>query len=166
MPHVYVSIGSNIEREKNIRAAIDALRRRFGPVTFSAVYESKAEGFDGDDFYNLVAAFDTNKSLVALRATLLDIERAQGRVRTRERYGPRTLDLDILLYGEAVRRDNGFDVPRREITEHAYILGPLAELAPHTRHPETGQRFIDLWEKHARKASLRRVVLDVHAHDR
>ncbi|MFL6652165.1 MAG: 2-amino-4-hydroxy-6-hydroxymethyldihydropteridine diphosphokinase [Sulfurifustaceae bacterium] len=145
MPRVYVSIGSNIDRVENIRGAIRELRARFGAVAHSAVYESPADGFDGENFYNLVAAFDADEPIEKVRAALNDIEAAHGRVRTADRFGPRTLDVDILLYGDLVRHDDRFDIPRGEITECAYVLRPLAELAPEARHPETGARFTELW---------------------
>lgn len=160
MPRVYVSIGSNIDRVANIRGAMHALRARFGKIAHSTVYESPAEGFDGENFYNLVAGFDTVESVEAVRAVLSEIEAAQGRVRTANRYSARTLDVDILLYGDLVRHDERFDIPRREITEYAYVLRPLAELAPETRHPETGMRLTDLWRACALKQTLWTVTPD------
>ena len=161
MPRVYVSVGSNIEREKNVRGAVNALTARFGTVATSPVYRSKAEGFDGEDFYNFVAGFDTDETLERLRETLSRIEAAHGRRRTAERYAPRTLDIDILLYGDCIKHDDGFDIPRREIAEHSYVLRPLAEIAPDARHPETGERFIDLWRRWPEKETLQTVALDL-----
>jgi 2-amino-4-hydroxy-6-hydroxymethyldihydropteridine diphosphokinase len=161
MPRVYVSIGSNVEREKNIRGAIRALQQRYVDVALSSVYQSKAEGFDGDDFYNLVAAFTTDASLEVLRDTLAEIETAHGRTRNGPRYGARTLDIDILLYGEAIRRDGGFDIPREEITRCAYVLQPLAELAPAQTHPESGTPFADLWRRFRKDAEVRKVTLEL-----
>lgn len=155
MPRVYVSIGSNTEREKNIRGALRALKTGFANVATSPVYETQAEGFDGDDFYNLVAAFDTAEPIERVRERLTEIEAAHGRARVGPRYAPRTLDIDILLYGDLVRHDDRFDVPRREILLHAYVLGPLAELAPGLAHPETGERFADLWRRFNGKNTLR-----------
>lgn len=163
MPRVYVSIGSNVQREKNIRAAVRALREHFGAVATSPVYESAAEGFDGDDFYNLVAAFDGGLPLATVCERLAAIEAAHGRVRSGARFGPRTLDLDVLLYGDLIRHDERFDIPRRDITVYAHVLRPLAELAPDLGHPETGERLIDLWRGFAGKNALRRVQLDLDA---
>jgi len=159
MPRIYVSIGSNIEREKNIRGAIRALKTRFASVTASPVYRTEAEGFDGDDFYNLVAAFDTDEPLERVRDALAEIEAAHGRVRPGPRYAPRTLDIDILLYGDLIRHDGQFDIPRPEIVRHAHVLGPLAMLAPAARHPETGERFADLWRRLGQTNALREVAL-------
>jgi 2-amino-4-hydroxy-6-hydroxymethyldihydropteridine diphosphokinase len=160
MPRVYVSIGSNIDREKNIRGAVRALRQRYGVLTCSRVYETPAEGFDGDAFYNLVAGFDTDESVEQVQRTLADIETAHGRTRQSPRFGPRTLDLDLLVYGDRVRHDSGFDLPRDEIEKYAFVLGPLAEIAPDLRHPKTGARIGEMWKKFSGARTLRPVDLN------
>jgi len=144
---VYVSIGSNIEREKNVRAAVAALRDRFGTVQLSRVYQNRPIGFDGDDFYNLVAGFDTGESPETVAAALHAIEQDQGRTRGPSRFSPRTLDLDLLLYDDLIRDDKTLRLPRSEIREYACVLRPLAELAPDTRHPETGETFTQMWAR-------------------
>lgn len=146
MTRVYVSLGSNIDREQNIRGAVRALKQHYGQLALSRVYETPAEGFDGDAFYNLVAGFDTGETMEQVRQALAAIEAAHGRTRNGPRSGPRTLDLDLLLYGDLVRHDGGFDIPRGEIVKHAFVLGPLAEIAPELRHPETGETMARLWE--------------------
>ena len=161
MPRVYVSIGSNIERDKNIRAAVRALRSAFPDLRTSSVYESKAEGFDGDDFYNLVAAFESDASLEQVCEILTAVEAAQGRERVGPRFGPRTLDIDVLLYGELVRHDEKFDIPRRDILAYAHVLGPLAELAPDLRHPEAGKHVRELWRLFERQGELRKVAVNL-----
>ncbi len=161
MPSVYVSIGSNIDREQNIRGAVRALRQRYGTLTLSRVYETPAEGFDGDAFYNLVAGFDTEEPVKQVRAALTAIEDAHGRTRNGPRFGPRTLDLDLLLYGNLVRHDGDFDIPRGEIGKYAFVLGPLAEIAPDLHHPETGMRLDEMWKKFAGRRELRPVNLNV-----
>lgn len=160
MPRVYLSIGSNVERDQNIRAAVRALRASFKNVETSRVYQSRAEGFDGDDFYNLVARFDTDEPLERLCERLTGIEAAQGRVRNGARFAPRTLDIDVLLFGDLIRHDERFDIPRRDILTYAHVLGPLAALAPDLRHPETGQRFADHWRRFGGKQVLREVPFD------
>jgi 2-amino-4-hydroxy-6-hydroxymethyldihydropteridine diphosphokinase len=145
MPRVYVSIGSNVERERHILGAVRALRERFGKLSLSRVYETRPEGFEGDNFYNLVTGFDTDEPVERVRALLAEIEAAHGRTRNGPRFGPRTIDLDLLLYGTLVRHDHGIDVPRREITRYGFVLGPLAELAPALRDPESGVSYGELW---------------------
>jgi 2-amino-4-hydroxy-6-hydroxymethyldihydropteridine diphosphokinase len=155
MPRVYVSIGSNIEPERNIRAAIRALKASFENVATSPVYESRAEGFDGDNFYNLAACFDTDEPIEQLGVRLGQIEAARGRVRTEARFAPRTLDIDILLYGDLIRHDDHFDIPRRDIITNGYVLGPLIALAPDLRHPETGEQLAARWQNYGNQSTLR-----------
>jgi len=147
MARVYVSIGSNIEREQNIRAAVQALRDRFGALTLSQVYENQPIGFEGENFYNLVAAFDTDKTPEAVSAILHDIEQRRGRKRGPSRFTSRTIDLDLLLYNDLIREQVALHLPRREIDEYACVLRPLAELAPEARHPRSGETFATLWAR-------------------
>ena len=147
MTRVYIGIGSNIERDTNVRAAVQALRKRFGSVALSSVYESRPIGFEGENFYNLVAACDTNESPEAIVAILHDIERQLGRQRNASQLASRTIDLDLLLYGDLVRDDAALRVPRPEVTGYACVLRPLCELAPEARHPGNGETFNMLWSR-------------------
>jgi len=158
MPRVYLSIGSNIDRERNIRSSLDALRGQFGELTVSRVYESAAVGFHGAPFYNLAVGFDTKLSLNELARVLDRIERDHGRERGEKRFDSRTLDLDILVYGELVQHDADHDIPRGEITEYAHVLGPLAEIAPDLVHPESGHSIAELWSGYDRAAEILRPV--------
>jgi 2-amino-4-hydroxy-6-hydroxymethyldihydropteridine diphosphokinase len=143
----YISIGSNIAPEENIRSAISALRCRYAELELSPVYESKAVGFEGDDFFNLVAAFETDEGMQRIAAQLRELEDAHGRVRSGERFSARPLDLDLLLYGDTVVALPGLVLPRPEITEHAFVLLPLAQIAPRRRHPVIGLTYAELWER-------------------
>ncbi len=161
MPRVYLGIGSNVAREANIGGALASLDERFAPLTVSPVYESKAVGFDGASFYNLVVGFDTDLEIHALDDELSDLELRHGRPPQAPRYGPRPLDLDILLYGDRVYRTNGIEVPRRDILEYAFVLRPLADIAPELRHPRNGRRMADLWQDFDRAPQpLRPVAID------
>ena len=144
MTRVFVSIGSNVERELHVCNAIAELRARFGTVLTSQVYETVAVGFSGDPFLNLVAGFDTDLELEELVDTLRDVETRNGRQRTEKRYGPRTLDIDVLVYGDVISDGDPVELPRSEITRQAYILLPLTELAPNAQHPVLGERYADL----------------------
>ncbi len=146
MPRVYVSIGSNIDREKSIRGAIRALRSNFGQLALSRVYESKAQDFAGDNFYNLVAGFESDHTPRAICAALTRIENDHGRVRHTGTVESRTLDIDLLLYGDLVVCEPDLKLPRPDITRYAFVLGPLAEIAPTMRHPETGLTFAQMWQ--------------------
>ena len=146
MAQVYISIGSNINREEMIRSCIDSLTNSFGEITRSSVYESISVGFEGDNFFNMVVGFfaDNYEDLInKLRA----IEQAHGRNRTEKKYSSRTLDLDLLLFGQLDLHGEGIDVPRDEIANYAFVLGPLAEIAPNEIHPTIGKTFADMWSE-------------------
>lgn len=162
MPRAYVSIGSNIDKEHHVRAALRDLRARFGALTVSPVYESEAVGFDGENFYNLVVGFETTAAPRSIAAALLTIESAHGRVRELgKRFNARTLDLDLILYGNAIVNEPGLELPRAEITGHAFVLRPLADIAPQEKHPRTGQTYARLWaEFRAPDQKLWPVTLD------
>jgi len=143
----FVSIGSNVERERNIRGALAALHERFGPLLVSAVHETQAVGFTGDPFYNLTVGFCTERSAGDAALALADIEIAHGRARTGERFAPRALDLDLLLYDALVIDENGLELPRPEIDKYAFVLEPLAEIAPDLVHPLSGRSYRELWNE-------------------
>jgi 2-amino-4-hydroxy-6-hydroxymethyldihydropteridine diphosphokinase len=144
MAQVYVSIGSNIERERNIESALQALAAAYGELRQSSVYESAAVGFDSAPFYNLVVAFQTEASPQSVQETLHRIENDQGRSRTAA-LAARTLDLDLLLYDDLVIQAGKLILPRSDIDHYAFVLGPLAEIAGEQRHPVTGIRYADMW---------------------
>lgn len=144
MTRVYVSIGSNVEPDRNVAHALDALRETFGAIEASPVYRTAAVGFDGDDFLNLVVGFETGLAIEAVDARLDAIESKAGRERDAQRFAPRTLDLDLLLYGDAVIRSGAIRVPRRELLKYAFMLMPLADIAGEREHPESGRSFREL----------------------
>jgi len=145
MAKIYISIGSNIDAEKNIREAVHALQAHFGKLILSSVYESEAVGFDGDNFLNLVASVKTEEDVHTVVATLRKIEDDNGRDRSGPRFSPRTVDLDLLLYDDLVINENGLELPRDEITKNAFVLLPLEEIAPQLIHPISGKTMCDLW---------------------
>lgn len=145
MTRIYISLGSNIERDRHIRAGLDALHAEFGALTVSRVFESAAVGFNGPPFYNLVVGADTALPLPTLCQRLRAMEFAHGREPDAKKFAPRTLDLDLLLYGDLVC-ETPVALPRGEILTNAFVLWPLAELAPQLRHPSDGRTLGALWD--------------------
>ncbi|MCI0505868.1 MAG: 2-amino-4-hydroxy-6-hydroxymethyldihydropteridine diphosphokinase [Gammaproteobacteria bacterium] len=149
MTQVYVSVGSNINRETMVRSCIAELDETFDGLVKSSVYESIAVGFEGDNFYNLVVGFKADDPREVARI-LRAIELAHGRHRGEKQFAPRTLDLDLLLFGDLDLHSQGLDVPRNEIIRYAFVLGPLAELAPEAIHPSLKKSYQDLWSEYCR----------------
>lgn len=143
---VYLGIGSNVDREHNVRSALQALDDQFGPLAPSPVYETAAVGFDGDPFLNLVVRFSTQLTIEAVQNALRDVEHTHGRDRNSARYAPRTLDVDLLLFGDRIVNSRELTLPRGEITRHAFVLAPLADLAPDLIHPVLGISISALWK--------------------
>ena len=145
MVKIYISLGSNIDRDRNTRAGIQALRERFGELELSSVYESEAVGFEGDAFYNMVIACEVDEDVHSANRALAEIEDAHGRDRSGPRFSSRTLDLDLLLYDDLVLDEKGLRLPREEILKNAFVLWPLAEIAPGLVHPLAGKSYAELW---------------------
>jgi len=145
MARAYLSLGSNIEPEKNLRAAIVDLRARFGAVVLSSLYRCPAIGFNGPDFLNMAAVIETTISPVELNSWLHALEDRHGRRRDQPRFASRTLDIDIVLYDDLILRGAGnLELPRKEL-KHAFVLCPLAEIAPLVSHPLSHKTLAQLW---------------------
>lgn len=144
---IWVSIGSNIDQEAMVCAAIRDLKRAFGELIASPVYETPAEGFQGDDFYNLVVGFHTKLPFAELHAKLRAIEDTNGRIRGAEKFSARTLDIDVLTYGDVVADFSGRSIPNKEILKYAYVLKPLVDVAADELHPEIEVSYQTLWEQ-------------------
>lgn len=145
---VYISLGSNIDCDANTRAGIDALRQKYTFLILSSVYESEAVGFDGDSFYNMVIALETDDDVFDVASSLRAIEEANGRDRSAPKFSSRTLDLDLLLYDDLILNERGLQLPRDEILQRAFVLLPMCEIAPDLVHPEAGKCYAELWSEY------------------
>lgn len=141
---VFVGIGSNIEPREHVAQALTALRHHFGGLDVSTIYSCPSVGFSGNDFVNLVVGFQSTASIEAVQQTLRVIESDCGRDRS-ARDGSRTMDLDMLLFGETVFDNGDIRVPRADILEYAFVLRPLAQMRPAAMHPVLGRSYADLW---------------------
>ena len=153
MGSALLSLGSNLEPERHLAAAAAALRERFPGVRFSPVYRVPAVGFEGPDFLNAAAQLESDLDPVALDAWLHALEDAQGRRRDVPRFSSRTLDIDLVFYDDQVLRGPGhLQLPRPEL-KHAFVLLPLARLAPTFRDPLSGRTLAQLWAAHPEHAA-------------
>jgi 2-amino-4-hydroxy-6-hydroxymethyldihydropteridine diphosphokinase len=157
----WLSLGSNLEPERHLRAALGELRARFAAVTASPTYRFPAVGFEGPDFLNLAVGLDSDLDAVALDQWLHALEDRHGRRRDVPRYSSRTLDVDIVLFDDLVLHGPGhLEIPRRDLGE-AFVLKPLAEIAPALREPVSGHTLAQLWAASAAvHAIFERVDLD------
>ncbi|CDZ95604.1 2-amino-4-hydroxy-6-hydroxymethyldihydropteridine diphosphokinase [Pseudomonas saudiphocaensis] len=141
---VLLGLGSNVGRERNLNAGLDALSLMLRDMRCSPVFESHAVGYKGDNFFNLVVAGDTSLSLMELDRRLKFIEADNGRYAPDRKGLP--LDIDVLMYGDRVGNFHGLELPRPEVLKNAFVLWPLSLLAPDVRHPLDGRRFAELWQ--------------------
>tara|TARA_R110002072_G_scaffold622_4_gene4767 strand:+ start:6807 stop:7334 length:528 start_codon:yes stop_codon:yes gene_type:complete len=142
---VFLSLGSNINRNLNIKRCLESLRDRFEGISCSPVYESEPVGFNGDCFYNLVVKITTTLNLDELTITLKMIENKNGRVRGGKKFSSRTLDIDVLTYDDLYGVYHGVELPRPEIFYNAFVLLPMADLVPLGIEPKTKLTYSQLW---------------------
>ena len=143
MPVGYISIGSNIDPQKNIPSSIMAMEKCFGKLIMSSLYESEAVGFKGDIFHNVLVGFESQLEVTAIAKQLREIELAHGRTRNSQKFSARTLDLDLVLYGDLIFHQQGLQIPRDDIERYAFVLEPLAEITPTLQHPVLKKNYAE-----------------------
>lgn len=153
MSTAWLSLGSNLAPEQNLRTAAEALRERFGAVVFSPVYRTPAVGFEGPDFLNAAAAIETDLDPFELNDWLHRLEDTMGRDRSGPRFSSRPIDVDIVFYDQLILKGpRNLELPRPEL-RHAFVLKPLADIAPGYRVPGDGRTLAELWAAHPDAAS-------------
>ena len=143
--NVYLSAGSNIAPEQNLKMACQQLESEYGELTLSSVYQNAAVGFAGDDFLNMVIGFSTHERPELIVNRLETLHKKAHRKRQANPFSSRTLDVDLLLYGDLVR-EGAPELPRDDIEKYAFVLGPMAEVAPKLRHPVNGLTMSEIWD--------------------
>lgn len=146
MTRVYVAAGSNIDAVRHLQLALKSLREFYPDLEVSPAYRNKAVGFDGDDFINLVVGFDTQLAPVHVRDQLQRIEALCGRAPDAAKWAPRSMDLDILLFGDRVNNEPGLVIPRPDLVRRPYMLKPMTDIGPQVVHPIQGKTLRELWD--------------------
>ncbi|MBU2864820.1 2-amino-4-hydroxy-6-hydroxymethyldihydropteridine diphosphokinase [Reinekea forsetii] len=144
---VTLSLGSNIDRYKHLNAGLNALEDAFGKVISSPIYESDAVGFDGSAFLNSIAIVYTHESLTRTIEILKRIEDDNGRDRSGPKFSPRTLDIDVVTYGDISGEYEGIELPRAELFKNAFVLRPMADLLPNEKVPGKSETYAQLWQQ-------------------
>jgi 2-amino-4-hydroxy-6-hydroxymethyldihydropteridine diphosphokinase len=157
---VYVAAGSNVAPIESLVKALGALEERFADLVVSPAYQNAAVGFEGDDFINLAVGFTTRLSLTGLLAELHAVEALCGRGRDEPKWAKRRMDLDVLLYGDLAGEFPGAKLPRPDLVRRAFMLGPLADVAPGAVHPTLGVTIAELWSRFDQAAHpMQRIAL-------
>ena len=138
---VYLDLGSNIEPEQNLPAAVELLTKLSNLLAVSQVWETKPLGMpEQPNFLNVGVLVETKLSAAEFKRTVIsNIEQTLGRVRTENKNAPRTIDIDIILFNNDIFELDGRHIPNKELLERPFVAASLAEIAPDTKHPETGQ---------------------------
>ncbi|WP_428771498.1 2-amino-4-hydroxy-6-hydroxymethyldihydropteridine diphosphokinase [Vibrio sp.] len=138
----YIGVGSNIDRRKHVEAAVAELSA-LGTVRLSTIYQCESVGFAGQPFYNLVVELCTELAMEELHSTLRDIELRWGRAADARKFQDRTLDLDLILYGEQTN-PQAPQLPRPDIYKYAFVIQPLFELCPQLVVPGDGRTIQEI----------------------
>lgn len=143
---VYLGIGSNVDREHHIEHAVSLLHSLGEQIKLSTIYQSEAVGFKSEPFYNLVLEMKTALNLQDFSLALREIEFHCGRDSQAKKFEARTIDLDILLFGDAVS-DSKPELPRSDIYRYPFVIQPLYELCPELILPNDGRTVRAVWHQ-------------------
>jgi 2-amino-4-hydroxy-6-hydroxymethyldihydropteridine diphosphokinase len=143
---VFVAAGSNVEPEKNLARACAEIAHTWPDAIFSKAYRNVAVGFEGPDFINLVVGFSAAQPLESVISRLRGIETNCGRPRYAPKWASRTMDLDVLLFGDRIEKTEDYTLPRPDLLKRPFMLGPLAEIAPQVLHPTEQRTIGELWK--------------------
>jgi 2-amino-4-hydroxy-6-hydroxymethyldihydropteridine diphosphokinase len=158
MARVYVGVGSNFDRERNIRSCLHLLEQRFRELDVSPIYDSPPVDNTGAHYFNLVTGFDTAEPVDAVFSFTKQIEGAIGRTHATPASDVCAIDVDLLLYDELVIATERYVLPRPDILRYPFVLRPLADIAPRRCHPQTGTTYLELWTQiRSQRSALRDV---------
>jgi len=147
MATVFLGIGSNVDPQRNLRLAVRELRRQYGSLDLSNVYQNSPVGFEGSDFLNLVVSLKSDESPVDMHAQIESIHDIAGRERRNSKFISRPLDIDLLLYDDLVLDEPPIRLPRADVLNYSFVLRPMRELAPDLVHPVTGRTMAEHWQE-------------------
>ncbi|WCP67526.1 2-amino-4-hydroxy-6-hydroxymethyldihydropteridine diphosphokinase [Vibrio tubiashii] len=154
----YIGIGSNIDRRKHIQAAITELNAIGSDIRLSTIYECESIGFESNAFYNLVVEMKTSLTLTEFSRQLRKIELKWGRAENAGKFEPRTVDLDIILFGDQTCSSKP-EIPRGDIFKYAFVLKPLFELCPQLVVPQDGRTIEQIWQQTSFDTDLEAIPL-------
>jgi len=147
MATVFLGLGSNVDPQRNLRLAVRELRRQYGSLDLSNVYQNSPVGFEGSDFLNLVVSLKSDESPVDMHAQIESIHDIAGRERRNSKFISRPLDIDLLLYDDLVLDEPPIRLPRADVLNYSFVLRPMRELAPDLVHPVTGRTMAEHWQE-------------------
>lgn len=161
MATIYISLGSNVDREYHVKHGLKALAETFNlsfeQLVLSSLFKSDAVGFTGNAFYNMVIGLSTLCSVEEVALKLRKIEICYGRTLDAKKFSPRTLDLDLLLYDDLII-DEPAQLPRDEIDKNAFVLWPLSEIAAKTIHPIIKENYQTLWQNYDKTSQQLNII--------
>ncbi len=157
MARVYLGLGSNIDKEKNLAKCIGVLRKKFKVVKISNVYETSPVGYKNQaNFFNMAIEIETELEPEKLFSELMNIEKNLGRIREKRNH-PRTIDTDILFYDGRIIKSDNLIVPHPRLHERAFVLLPLSEIAPDFMHPILKKSVKEMLQSAGKEGVLRKV---------